>query len=34
MNNDEKSVHVCAYVRTREGRSEYVCSHYRSLPNR
>ncbi len=32
--NDEKSVHVCGYVRRREGRLEYVCSHYRSMPNR
>lgn len=32
MNND-KSVHVCAYVRRRQGRLEYVCSHWRSFPH-
>lgn len=28
-----KSVPVCAYTRMRRGRLEYVCSHYRSMPN-
>jgi hypothetical protein len=27
-----KSVHVNAYVRTRNGQLEYVCQHWRSLP--
>lgn len=27
-----KVVHVCAYVRTRFGRQEHVCAHWRSLP--
>ncbi len=30
----DKSVHVCAYTRRRYDRLEYVCSHYRSLPNK
>jgi hypothetical protein len=28
----QKDVHVCAYIRTRKGRLEYVCSHWRSSP--
>jgi hypothetical protein len=32
MSNHLKSVHVCAYVRTRRGRLEYVCQHWRSAP--
>jgi hypothetical protein len=31
---DEKCVRVSAYVRTRKGQLETVCSHMRSLPNR
>lgn len=27
-----KDVHVCSYVRTRKGRLEFVCSHWRSSP--
>lgn len=32
MPASRKTVHVCAYVRTRRGRLEYVCAHLRSLP--
>jgi len=27
-----KTVYVSAYIRTRKGRLEYVCSHWRSPP--
>lgn len=27
-----KDVHVCAYLRRRQGRLEYVTSHWRSSP--
>lgn len=32
MATSQKTVHVCAYVRTRNGRLEYVHSHWRSPP--
>lgn len=28
-----KTVHVSAYTRTRKGRLEYVCTHWRSSPS-
>jgi len=28
-----KSVHVCAYVRVRYGKTEFVSEHYRSWPH-
>jgi hypothetical protein len=33
MSIHQKVVSVCAYVRRRHGRLEYVCSHLRSLPH-
>ncbi len=33
MSIRQKVVQVCAYVRRRNGRLEYVCQHLRSLPN-
>lgn len=32
MSIQQKVVQVCAYVRRRHGRLEYVCNHLRSLP--
>lgn len=32
LSHERKTVHVCAYTRTRLGRLEYVCSHWRSHP--
>ena len=29
-----KDIHVVAYTRRRNGQLEYVCSHFRSSPNR
>lgn len=29
----DQLVHVRSYVRTRYGRVEYVCEHYRRYPN-
>jgi hypothetical protein len=30
--NSKKSVHVSAYTRTRKGKLEYVCTHWRAPP--
>lgn len=32
MPTSRKTVHVCSYVRTRRGRLEFVCAHWRSPP--
>lgn len=32
MPSSRKTVHVSAYLRTRNGRMEYVHSHWRSAP--
>lgn len=33
MYHDPKVVPVCAYVRRRNGKLEYVCKHFRSMPH-
>lgn len=33
MSIHQKVVSVCAYVRRRNGRLEYISSHFRSLPH-
>ena len=29
----EKTVHVCSYLRKRNGKLEYVVEHHRSMPS-